>query len=73
MALYNKLVVLAARAKINRLGPHTLRHYCATQMLLKGVPIAKVAEVLGHSIRVCEATYKHFIPQDLQGTTDVLD
>lgn len=73
MALYNKLVKLATRAKIDRLGPHSLRHYCATQMLLKGVPIAKVAEVLGHSIRVCEATYKHFIPSDLEHTTDVLD
>ncbi|MCE5324935.1 MAG: tyrosine-type recombinase/integrase [Planctomycetaceae bacterium] len=71
--LYMGLAKIAKRAKIPPLGPHALRHYCATQMLLKGVPIAKVAEVLGHSIRVCENTYKHFIPQDLQGTTDVLD
>lgn len=73
MRLYMGLAKIAKRAKIPTLGPHALRHYCATQMLLRGVPIAKVAEVLGHSIRVCENTYKHFIPQDLQGTTDVLD
>ncbi len=71
--VYMHLVKLAKRAGIERLGPHSLRHYCATQMLLKGVPIAKVAEVLGHSIRVCEAAYKHIIPKDLEGTTDVLD
>jgi site-specific recombinase XerD len=73
MRFYNKLVMLCDRAKIERIGPHALRHYCATQMLLRGVPIAMVAEVLGHSIRVCEETYKHFVPRDLQGTTDVLD
>jgi site-specific recombinase XerD len=71
--LYAGLAKIAKRAQIAPLGPHALRHYCATQMLLRGVPIAKVAEVLGHSIRVCETTYKHFIPQDLRGTTDVLD
>ena len=71
--VYMHLVKLARRAQIEPLGPHTLRHYCATQMLLRGVPVVKVAEVLGHSIRVCEGTYKHIIPQDLQGITDVLD
>lgn len=71
--LYQQLNRVAKRAQIPPLGPHALRHYCATQMLIKGVPPAKVAAVLGHSVRVLERTYSHILPKDLQGTTDVLD
>lgn len=72
-ALYEQIARVARRAKIPPLGPHSLRHYCATQLLLAGVPPAKVAAILGHSIRVLEQTYSHILPADLASVTDVLD
>lgn len=40
--------VAADRRRLPPLVVHGLRHTAATQMLRRGVPIAKVAEVLGH-------------------------
>ncbi len=71
--LYIGIAKLARRAEIPPCGPHALRHWCATQLLLAGVPIVKVAKILGHSVKVCETTYAHILPQDLAHVTDVLD
>jgi integrase len=71
--LYLGIAKLARRAQIPPCGPHALRHWCATQLLLRGVPIALVAKILGHSVQVCERTYAHILPQDLRHLTEVLD
>jgi integrase/recombinase XerC len=71
--LYLDIRRLSRRAGIRPCGPHSLRHLFATNMLLAGVPIAKVARILGHSIRICESTYAHILPQDLAHATEVLD
>jgi len=51
-----------------------MRHWFATQLLIKGVPIAKVSKMLGHaSIRTTERSYAHILRSDLANATDVLD
>ena len=55
-------------------GPHALRHYFATSLLLKGKPIIKVSLLLGHtSITITQKIYSHILPSDLRGVTSVLD
>jgi integrase/recombinase XerC len=54
-------------------GPHAFRHFFATQLLLRGVPIIKVSILLGHSmISVTQMHYAHILSDDLTGVTDVL-
>ena len=54
-------------------GPHSLRHYFATQLLLHGVPIIKVSALLGHSIvTTTQRHYSHILPSDLSDVTSVL-
>lgn len=55
-------------------GPHAFRHYFATSLLLKGIPIIKVSLLLGHrSITTTQKIYSHILPQDLKGVTGILD
>ena len=54
-------------------GPHAFRHFFATQLLLRGVPIIKVSILLGHStISTTQRHYAHILSDDLTGVTDVL-
>ena len=54
-------------------GPHSFRHFFATQLLLRGVPIIKVSILLGHStITTTQRHYAHILSDDLTGVTDVL-
>jgi integrase len=51
---------LLARAGVPRVRFHDLRHSAATFLVSRGVPIAVVAQILGHSsIRVTGGTYSH--------------
>jgi site-specific recombinase XerD len=73
-ALYSQCQLLARRAGIPVFGPHALRHYFATQLLLKGVPIIKVSKLLGHeSVKTTQQIYAHILPDDMANSTDVLD
>jgi len=54
-------------------GPHALRHWFATSLLLRGVSIQLVSKLLGHaSIQITEKTYIHILPKHLEGITDCL-
>lgn len=73
-ALHQQFWKVAHRAGIPPFGPHSLRHYFATQLLLKGVPVKKVSVLLGHkSVATTERIYAHILPTDLAHVTDVLD
>ena len=73
-ALWLQCNRITKRIDIPQFGPHAFRHWFATQMILKGVPIAKVSKILGHSsIRTTERIYSHILPDDLANATDVLD
>lgn len=64
---------IGERANI-KANPHALRHLFATELLRKGVPIAFVSKILGHSsIAITEKCYIHLLPDYLLGITDVLD
>lgn len=65
---------IARRIEIPLFGPHALRHYFATQLLLKGVSMVYVSKLLGHSsVRTTEQCYAHILPEHLANVTDVLD
>lgn len=54
-------------------GPHAFRHFFATQLLLRRVPIIKVSILMGHStISTTQRHYAHILSDDLTGVTDVL-
>jgi integrase len=57
-----------------RLTPHTLRHTHATWSRRKGVPLDRIAAVLGHAdLRMTMRTYAHIRPDDLAAPLDVLE
>ena len=73
-ALYLQFSRLAKKLQLPKFGPHSCRHYFATQLLLKGVPIIIVSKLLGHaSIRTTERCYAHILEADLAKATCVLD
>jgi integrase len=54
---------LAKRAGLGSIGPHTLRHTAATEMLRHGLHPKVVSERLGHaSTRVTLDVYSHVVP-----------
>ncbi|WP_420837209.1 tyrosine-type recombinase/integrase [Chachezhania antarctica] len=63
-----------ARAELGHVRIHDLRHTAAVTMLSNGVPLEKVAQVLGHSnTGVTFSTYGRFLPEHMQDAVDVLD
>ena len=72
-SIYSICVNLAKQAGIPRAGVHSYRHLFATELLRRGIPISHVSKLLGHSsIAITERTYIHFMPDFLNGLTDVL-
>jgi integrase/recombinase XerD len=70
---YHQARKYAKKAEIPCCGPHAFRHYFATELLKRGVPIKKVSILLGHkSVQTTENTYAHILPADLKGVTDCL-
>lgn len=65
---------VSKKAGLKPFGPHALRHYFATELVKRGVPISYVSRLLGHSsTKFTESLYVHFNSDFLQGITDVLD
>lgn len=72
-ALYFQISLLAKKLDIPKFGPNALRHFFGTQLLLNGVPTAKIAKLMGNSVRVIEKHYAHILTSDIDHATDVLD
>lgn len=72
-SFYQTCRQLAKRASVAPFGPHSLRHYHATQLLKKGVAIQHVSKLLGHSSVQQTERYYHFCPEQLAGLTDCLN
>ncbi len=73
-ALHHFVAKACENAGFDIKGPHSLRHFFATQLLLRGVPIIKVSKILGHeSITTTEKRYAHILAPDFSGVTSCLD
>lgn len=63
-----------ARAGVQRITPHGLRHTHATQLLAAGVPVHVVSERLGHSsITVTLDDYAHVLPHQQTDAARIVD
>ncbi|MDG4650079.1 site-specific integrase [Roseibacterium sp. SDUM158017] len=61
-------------AGLRDVTPHTLRHTAAVHMAESGVPMAVIAQYLGHSdSRITESVYARFSPDHLRTAADVLE
>lgn len=66
------LALIAERAGIDGVTPHVLRHTAATRMARAGVPLWKIAKVLGNTVAVVEKVYAKWQPEMLQGAVDAI-
>jgi integrase len=55
-----------------RIFPHALRHYCATESLGAGVPLPIVAARLGDTVGTVTKVYAHALRSDDRGAADAL-
>lgn len=62
-----------ARARLEKVTPHTLRHTWATRAARAGVPMIDVADMLGDDLRTVEKNYRHQSPAHLKGAADWRD
>ena len=68
------LEAIAAKAGIEHVNPHALRHTFATRMLERGVHPKVVQEMLGHSdITLTLNTYSHVMPEIKQAAARAID
>lgn len=58
-ALHHRITNAAARAGIQKIGAHTMRHTCASWCIAAGVPKEKVQQLLGHSTITMTERYAH--------------
>lgn len=52
---------------------HDIRHTAASIMLLHGEPPVRVAAILGQSVQVLLSTYAHYIPDDQERASRLMD
>jgi len=65
---------LRAKAGLDWLRLHDLRHGCATFLLAAGIPARSIMDVLGHSeIGVTLNTYAHVLPHLREEAADAID
>ena len=62
----------AARAGLDHVGPHTLRHSAATWMAMDGVPFQRIAAFLGNSVKMVETVYAKYSPDYLADAVNSL-
>jgi integrase len=63
----------AEAAGLENVTPHVLRHTCATWQVMEGVPLRKVARMLGDTEKTIETVYGHHSPDYLQEAVSALD
>lgn len=65
----------AREAKIenaSEVSPHVLRHTAATHMARRGVPLWKIAKILGNTLPVVDRVYAKWAPDDPTTTVDLI-
>ncbi|MCU7495027.1 MAG: site-specific integrase [Ignavibacteria bacterium] len=70
----HKFQKLIKKAGLNsKLNFHSLRHTFATWLLQRGASIYEVSKLLGHADIKTTEIYSHLSPNDLRGSTDLLN
>ena len=64
-AIYRRVKHYAQRAGMEEISPHTLRHTCAKNLVDRGVPLDRVAVILGHESLDTTAIYTQPSQADL--------
>lgn len=57
---------IANNAEVADVTPNVFRHTAATNMARGGVPLWKIAKILGNSIAMVERVYAKYDPSDLR-------
>lgn len=60
-------------AGVRRTGWHVCRHTFASHLVMKGVPIATVQQLMGHTTIAMTMKYAHLAPDHLRSAMDVLE
>jgi integrase len=68
---WERLQLMCEKANVKKLGPHDLRHSCASQMAMAGVPLYKISKHLRHSNLNQTQRYAHLSRESMSGVTDV--
>jgi integrase len=72
--LIRKFHSLLEKAKVTRRPFHSLRHSCASFLLMQNVPSRTVMDILGHSqISLTLNTYQHVMPSMLREAATAMD
>ncbi len=58
------------KPKATGISPHVLRHTAATHMARRGVPLWKIAKILGNTLAMVEKVYAKWAPEDPENTVD---
>jgi len=67
-------VAAVNRARLGHVRIHDLRHTAAVTMLSQGIPIEKVAQMLGHSnVATTFRVYGRYLPGHMQDAANLLD
>jgi integrase len=64
---------LLSRAGVEYKHFHTCRHYVASTLLGKGLPITAVARFMGHDERTLLRTYSHLMPDQMDAVAAAMD
>ena len=68
-----QLRAICKRAGLRPIGCHVLRHTFASHLVMRGVPLAVVQKLMGHSSIVVTQRYAHLVPQMARDAVLVLD
>ncbi|MGH9886789.1 MAG: tyrosine-type recombinase/integrase, partial [bacterium] len=68
-----ELRAICKRAGLRRIGPHVMRHSFASHLVMRGVPLAVVQKLMGHSSIVVTQRYAHLVPQMTRDAVLLLD
>jgi integrase len=71
--LARRMRKLCKETGLRRIGWHTLRHTFASHLVTRGVPLAAVKELLGHTSIVTTMRYAHLAPSTLRAAIDMLN
>lgn len=63
---------IADKAGLEGVSPHVLRHTAATNLARNGVPLWKIAKLLGNSVVIVERVYAKHCPDDLRAAVDMI-